>query len=70
MTTLKAAAEIKYDEQFEVTAAQYQYLMWNYAQVVCGREETRIFGKEMKTVYWIKVWDLKYREDIFQYLQK
>jgi hypothetical protein len=47
---------IKYDTPIEVTESQYRKLMSDFAGIVAGRQEN---GR-----YFIKVWMMKYKEQI------
>jgi hypothetical protein len=51
---------IEYDKPFEVTEAQYRYLIIEYSGAIAHRKEN---GK-----FYIKLWTMSYKEEIEKYL--
>ena len=52
---------MKYDIPVEVTKEQYNYLKVNYAGIVAHKNEDER--------YWIKLWMMKYKDEIELFLQ-
>ena len=52
--------EILYDTPIEVTREQYEKLKVVFAEIVAHREEN---GK-----YWIKLWDVRFKKELEEYL--
>ena len=60
--TTEQTIKIEYNVPFEVSKEQYSFLMNNFQGIVAGSEQE---GK-----YYIKVWLMKYKGHIINFLKK
>lgn len=54
--------EIKYDTPIEVTREQYRRIAVRFGQLIAHR-------KDKKGLYWIKLWDMRFKDELAKELE-